>query len=234
MQGYSHKAQSIRSIHYTKRDLAVLRWMGEQYLARLDQVALLLARGCKTEEQPAPGVVPRLSVSRTKSLLTRWQKAGLIEKEQILYKQPLWAWLTVEGLAQVDLPFRSVSPRVGQLEHLYYVNQARLLLEGQRPTLRWQSERAFRSEETSGIGGRGHWPDGVVINEDGKAVAVEVELQHKGHRRVREIVYESLQHYQTIWYFIAPHLRPMLEEIKHGLGERGDYLLLYDLQELSF
>ena len=226
-----------RAIHYTERDLSVLRWIGEQYLARQDQIEILLARPDRPLEEdppPAPQTFPRLSGSRTKSLLTRWKAAGLIEKRIIFHGDPLWVWLTAEGLAQVDLPFRPVAPRMGQLDHLYHVNQARLLLEGQRPTLHWQSERVFRSEETTGVGGRGHWPDGVVVGQSGQNIAVEVELQHKGHRRVREIIYGLLQHYQTIWYFAAPALLHMLEEIKRTLGERGEYVLLYDLQELSF
>ena len=66
--GVARKERSDKgSIKITERDLSVLRFIGEQYAVRADQLARLLKR-------PAEGA---LSESGTRAVFTRWEKAGL-------------------------------------------------------------------------------------------------------------------------------------------------------------
>jgi hypothetical protein len=73
----------------TARDLAALRWIGEQYTARLDVVALLLSR-------LAPEPVGLLSRRTVRQRITRWEQAGWISRHRLLGHT--WITPTVAGL----------------------------------------------------------------------------------------------------------------------------------------
>lgn len=215
-------------MRYTPRDLAALAWIGEQYTARFDQLQHLFAL-----HAPAlPAGQKLLSFTRTRALLARYRAAGLIEMGKILDNEPKWTWLTTAGLQAAGLSYSYLRPKPSQLPHLYYINQARFLLEQQQPAGRWTSERALRSEnERREFGSKvGHMPD-AVFHLEGTAIAIEVELTAKEHRRVIQILRAVMGRYDQCWYFVNAEAKTVLEAVRPQLGERASFLTLYDIDQ---
>ena len=75
-------------IRWTERDLAVLSWLFEQYVIRLDQLAELAGRW-PGKETKAPG---RVGESTARALVARWRQAGVVQSDTLLVRQPLWCW----------------------------------------------------------------------------------------------------------------------------------------------
>ena len=85
----------------TERDVFALRWIGQQYAVRLDQLQQLLG------QRPGHGAVHEgvISESATRDVVTRWRKAGWVCMERLRANQPPWIWLTRKGIHKVDLSY---------------------------------------------------------------------------------------------------------------------------------
>ncbi|HEU5199300.1 MAG TPA: hypothetical protein VFU32_06670 [Ktedonobacterales bacterium] len=194
-------------MQWTQRDLRALRWIGEQYAIRLDQLAMLLARW-----QAGPTQTPgRLAAETVRKLVQRWKRAGLVDSGQLVRGEPGWVWLTRLGLEHLELDYRLWEPKAQSLPHLYVINQARLWVEQRQPEACWRSERQLRSEHPF-VGHQGHQehrPDAEVLIGS-QAVAIEAERQVKAALRLPTIFYELARSYDAIWYFCpTPLLEPM-------------------------
>jgi hypothetical protein len=118
--GIARKERSDKgSVKITERDLSVLRFIGEQYAVRQDQLARLLKR-------PAGGA---LSESATRAVLTRWEKAGLTDSRKVIAGEPRFVWLTRRGLDEAGLSFKPWAPTAASLAHIYWTNQVRMHTE---------------------------------------------------------------------------------------------------------
>jgi hypothetical protein len=178
----------------TDRDVAALRWLGQQYAARADVLRVLLGR----LSPGSPRVEGQLGEETLRQILDRWEARGLIERDRLLGH--LWVAPTVKALRLVGLDVRGWSFVIPQLAHVHAVGIVRLALEPSIPAGgRWLSERELRRET-----GKSHGPDGAVqLPDDPEAiagaglygedvdplprrVAVEVELTRKGAARLRE------------------------------------------------
>ncbi|HEU5380728.1 MAG TPA: hypothetical protein VFV38_35340 [Ktedonobacteraceae bacterium] len=126
----------------TPRDLAILRWMGEQYALRFDQIQRLLAR-FSPEATRTPG---RVSESTARHTIDRWELAGLVVYRKILADEPGYCWLTPAGLRTIGLPFRALTPQPYSFPHIFQCAQARMRLTEQYPGWSWRSERWLRTE----------------------------------------------------------------------------------------
>ncbi len=82
------------------RDRQLLRFIGEQYLVTLPQLAHLAGRSERT----------------ARWLRTRWQRAGLVEAVPLLAFEPTVVWLTHRGLRTVGLPWKAVRPSYAMIE----------------------------------------------------------------------------------------------------------------------
>ena len=165
------------------RDLELLRWLGEQYGARVDQIEVLLGCGPRTVERS----------------LARLRAAGLIDTRRLLVGEPSWAISTSAGLRTAGQGFGLWRPRVALLAHVAAVNDLRLHIGRRSPESEWVCERARARERQPGE----HLPDAVVITEE-RRVAIEVELSVKSQRRVRSILDELSSRFEAILYFCAP------------------------------
>jgi hypothetical protein len=178
----------------TDRDVAALRWLGQQYAARSDVLRVLLGR----LSPGAPRVEGQLGETTLRDVVDRWEDRGLIARDRLLGH--LWVAPTVKALRLVGLDVRAWSFVIPQLAHVHAVGVVRLALEPSIPQGgRWLSERELRREA-----GKSHVPDGAVQLPDDpeaiagsglygedvdplpKRVAVEVELTRKGAARLRE------------------------------------------------
>ena len=178
----------------TNRDVAALRWLGQQYAARSDVLRVLLGR----LSPGSPRVAGQLGEETLRQILDRWEDRGLIERDRLLAH--LWVAPTAKALRLVGLDVRVWSFVIPQLAHVHAVGVVRLALEPSIPDGGcWLSERELRREA-----GKSLVPDGAVQLPDApdlqagaglygedvdplpKRIAVEVELTRKGAARLRE------------------------------------------------
>lgn len=174
------KARSDKgTIMATKRDLACIIWIAEQYAARFDQIQRLLSRFPDAEKPfKQQGLIAETT---TKDQISRWKRAGWIEYRRVLADGPGFAWVTRRGLQLVGLDeiYTAREPAYTRLNHIYAVNQLRLWMDVQG--FEWTSERRFRSqlEKTKKGETSGPIPDAVIWSKKTGKVALEVELSPK-------------------------------------------------------
>jgi hypothetical protein len=178
----------------TERDVAALRWLGQQYAARSDVLRVLLGR----LSPGSPRIEGQLGEATLRDVLDRWEDRGLVARDRLLGFQ--WVAPTAKALRLVGLDVRAWSFVIPQLAHVHTVGVVRLALEPAIPEGgRWLSERELRGEA-----GRSHVPDGAIELPDDpnksaglglygedvdplpRRVAVEVELTRKTAARLRE------------------------------------------------
>src|SRR5262245_29814542 len=212
----------------TELDGAVLRWLGEQYGARVDVVGVLLARY-------GPGGT---SVSRrtVRGAVGRWERAGLARVVHLAGRTwivPTRDGLDVAGLGEDGLGFAGWSPKLSRLEHVHAVGLVRLAIE---PAMsgggRWVSERELRREEIAFHGSRrpgerrelGHLADAAIeVPGEPKRHAVEVELTRKDHWRLSRIVGElRLSRYARAVWFAAPDIaKPLRTQLAQLAADKA-------------
>lgn len=224
VEGIARKKRSDKgSIKITERDLFVLRFIGEQYAVRQDQLARLLKR-------PAEGV---LSDSATRAVVARWEKAGLTDSRKVIADEPRFIWLARRGLDEVGLAFKPWAPTAASLAHIFWTNQVRMHTEERHPHSSWRSERELRkgrvmqsigSTQSHEVDAEIHLPEGIV--------AVEVELTPKSVDRRRSIMAEVAQRYATVWYFAPRNVALLLEKTAAAVPE-GERVRVYPLERVA-
>lgn len=221
MSVHEHEKRPDTGPRFTESDLLCLRWIGEQGSAQFGQVQRLLARLSPNPEKLA---VPKvLSVQRTRKRIARWRKEGFTEARTFLVKEKGWVWLSKRGLEYSGLgDVRYYEPKLESLQHLYWVNQARLYIEQQRSDDAWKSERIIRYEQPAFPAGKKapHIPDALLIKANGDAIAIEVELSSKKRERVQAILRELSTSYYRTWYFVAHPARASVEAALAELPDR--------------
>lgn len=178
----------------TTRDVITLTWIGEQLSVRFDQLEPLLARlrGREGHNQNA------LSRRTVEGIVERWKHNGLVETEKFVFREPAWVWLSRKGLSFVGLPFSYYRTNITTLKHLYAVNQVRLFVEAHKGgAVLWKSERALRREQSN--------PQTHIVDAEGEiagtVVGIEVELTQKEQSRIKAILVQLAERYETVWYF---------------------------------
>ena len=222
---YVHRPRRDKGLIRLKpRDLAALRWVGEQYAVRLDILQRLLGRGA----QQATAVAGQVGDSSARRVVRRWQQARLVQARKFFFASPEWIWLTRHGLRQLHLPFRFWAPTVGALPHLHQINAVRLLLEEQAEvSLAWQSERRLRQVQPQPAGL--HLPDGEAHLANGEVVAVEVERTPKSRRRLAQILDRLGARYSGVWFFVTPQSR---RAVAAAIGVQHVRFHLYPLAQV--
>jgi hypothetical protein len=145
----------------------VLKWIGEQYLARTDVVAVLLARLSPVEDLDRGRPVGEWTLRHHAA---RWERLRFIQRQRLLGRT--WFLPTRRGLTFAGIDFPTYAPVGQRLAHQHATAVVRLAVEAAYPDAKWVSERELR-------GGRGTaagwWlPDGMV-----DATTVEVEISPK-------------------------------------------------------
>lgn len=204
MAVHEHEERPDIGPRFTESDFLSLKWVGEQGGAQFGQMQRVLAgRSLHPEKLAAPGA---LSVQRTRKRIGRWKREGLVEFKTFLADEKGWVWLTRRGQEYVGLgDLRYYEPKLESLRHHYWVNQARLYIEQQRPGDTWKSERLIRYEQPVLPAGKKtpHIPDALLIKANGDAIALEVELNPKKRERIQAILRELSTSYYRTWYFVA-------------------------------
>ncbi len=187
-----------------RRDVAGLRWIAEQYAVRTDVLVHLLG-----------GAVP-VSRARAERVVTRWRRAGLVERRRFLAGHPPVVWPTATGLRRIAARYRAHPPAVGLLAHHHAVSLVRLGVE-RRGGRRWVSERALQRRHRTRDA---HLPDGLFRTRRGRTVAVEVELTRKAGPRLRSIVDELTTEYDLVLYVVDG--RAVRTGVEHAVATLGE------------
>lgn len=196
----------------TARDQVILQWIAEQYTVRFDQLQHLIARCTPERESDIPA-----TISGTRYLLSRWQKAGWVATQRVLAGEGAYIYLTPRGLrALFHGSFRVWFPTPSLVSHMAAVNSVRLAVESREGLFTWVSERTLRRHQQSPTT---HIADALIETADG-TIAIEVERTSKSIDEIERIMQELLDTYSRVWYFVTEGVRPRVERARSLLSER--------------
>ena len=194
-----------RGVLVTERDLTVLRWISEQFAVRADVIRWLLGG-----ERP-------LSDGRTRQVIDRWRRAGLVIQRRFFVGAEPVVWPTREGLRLVLDGYRSRTPALSMLAHIHAVSLVRFGLERRGDVHGWAPERALdRARPSPDV----HVADGEFTDRAGRRTAVEVELTVKAADRLRRIIGDLTVEYDRVLYVTGDgKVAAAVRTAVHALGE---------------
>jgi hypothetical protein len=195
----------------TARDLAALRFVGEQYAVRVDVAALLLTRLSTTGPQAAG----QLSRRQVREQLGRWERAGWAERRRLLGHT--WVLPTRAGLRLAGLEFDPWTPALDRLAHHHAVAVVRLAREPAPGRGGWVCERALWRRR-----GKAAWhladaalpapvPEAWQQHGIGEAwELIEVELTQKARPRTVAALKTRPPHTAAVTYYVPAALHAAL------------------------
>jgi hypothetical protein len=221
----------------TERDVAMVRWIGEQYAVPVEVLAELLATlapadaGTRASRfgQREPS---RVATIATRERLARRHVARLLSMDLLqrfrLTSGP-WVAPTRAGLRRVGLSWEPWDVSDWQLDHLGAVARLRLHLEREYPQATWEPERAIRSRWAN-QGARVRLADGGLHWPEGGATGIECELHVKRLERYQSVVADVDPRWSEVWWFTPAAVMPLLTAklAEAGGGERHQ---VYELPE---
>jgi hypothetical protein len=209
----------------TARDLAALRFVGEQYAVRADVTTVLLTR--LSTAGPERG--RQLSRRAVREQLGRWEQAGWAERRRLLGHT--WVTLTRAGLRLAGLDYDLWSPALDRLDHHHAVAVVRLAREPDPGEGGWVCERALWRRR-----GKAAWhladaalPTAVPAGWEQQGIGeawelIEVELTQKARPRVVAALKTRPPHTSQVTYYVpaALHaaLTAQLASVVRDLGGR--------------
>jgi hypothetical protein len=193
----------------TARDVAALRFVGEQYTARSDVLSVLLGR-------LSPAVVRepgRLGDRTVRQRVERWEAAGWAERRRMLGHT--WVLPTRAGLRLAGLELDSWTPAVDRLAHHHAAAIVRLHRESIPGQGGWVCERELwrRRGRASWHMADGALPAPVPPGWQGIDQAwelVEVELHQKARPRVLVALKTRAPHTANVTYYVPSGLQAAL------------------------
>jgi hypothetical protein len=221
---------------FTERDIQALKWIGEHYALRFDQLQRLLG-SMATQPTKTQGL---LSETATRHAVQRWQAAGLVEYRKVFSDDPGWVWLTGLGLRTAGLPFSALRPGAGELDHIYWCAQVRLSYYlRHRGDHIWETERYLRQEMNVGKKKAGsasiYIPDARITMENLNVIALQVELTAKTRIRLEKIVEALALEYTLTWYVTRGAIADRVREAIKALDDPtlAERFKIYDLETIS-
>ena len=193
----------------SERNKKAMQFTCESYGVREDVYEVLLYQyryliddKFLTTDLKEPGRVSRFAVRKQR---LKWQKQGLIRRAY-LYSPLAWIWPSQEALDLFGYPFKERKPALDRLNHYHAENLVRMHLEQKNrlegQPIFWKSERHIRKEQPKDS----HAADGVAISQDGREVAIEVELTQKNTADIDNILEQLAYRYEHIVYFSHPRV----------------------------
>jgi hypothetical protein len=192
--------------------LAALRFVGEQYAARLDVLAVVLGR-------LSPGrlrAAGRLGDRTVRQRVERWEAAGWAVRRRMLGHT--WVLPTRAGLRLAGLAFDPWTPAVDRLAHHHAAAVVRLHREPMPGRGGWVCERELWRRR-----GKASWhladaalPAAVPAGWQGISEAwelVEVELTQKARPRVVAALKTRPPHIAAITYYVPAALHAPLSAL---------------------
>jgi hypothetical protein len=185
-------------IRLQPRDQDGMLVIGQQSAFRRDQMARYLGRRAQRATKKPGEIGP----TTLQDIIDRWCTLGWVQTFSRSTTESDWLYLTAAGLRALNLPYNPWTPKPGsQFDHMFWVNEVRLLLEDIYPEGRWVSERHTRHYRTLT-----HYPDGEFYPAQATtAIAIEVERSLKDSERLERILPWLVARYGTTWYFAVEH-----------------------------
>jgi hypothetical protein len=187
-----------------RRDVAALRWAGEQYAVHVDLLGVLLARLGPAGEGGSAAPAAALSGRSVRGWVARMERAGLLARSRQhdgVWVTPTRAGLAMAGLGPDGPDWRPWAMDGWKLPHVHQVNLVRLVLERCHPGAAWESARAIKAR-WAGTGARVRHADGGLHLPDGRAYGVEVELHTKqAHRYAAAVADRDPAWTAGVWWF---------------------------------
>jgi hypothetical protein len=210
----SKERERPRGVLVTERDITVLRWISEQFAVRADVIRWLLGG-----DRP-------LSEGRTRQVIDRWRRAGLVNQRRFFLGAEPVVWPTREGLRLVLDGYRARTPALSMLAHIHAVSLVRFGLERRGAVSGWVPERAlYRARPSPEV----HVADGEYTDRAGRRSAVEVELTVKAAERLRRIIGDLTLEYDQVAYVTGDgRVAAAVRGAVRALGE-ADRVELVDL-----
>ncbi|HVW32663.1 MAG TPA: hypothetical protein VHL53_09005 [Acidimicrobiia bacterium] len=207
-----------RGVLVTERDLTVLRWISEQFAVRADVIRWLLGG-----DRP-------LSEGRTRQVIDRWRRAGLVSQQRFFLGSEPVVWPTREGLRLVLDGYRTKTPALSMLAHIHAVTLVRLGLERRGDVTGWVPERAlYRARPSPDV----HVADGEYTDRAARRTAIEVELTVKAAGRLRRIIGDLTLEYDRVVYVTGDgRVTAAVRSAVHALGE-ADRVEILELATFS-
>jgi hypothetical protein len=205
----------------TPRDLAALRFVGEQYAARLDVLAVVLGRLSPAASQGAR----RLGHRTVRQRVERWEQAGWAERRRLL--DHTWVLATRSGLRLAGLELDPWAPALDRLEHHHAVAVVRLARELVPGAGGWVCERELwrRRGRASWHMADGALPAPVPAGWQGISEAwelVEVELHQKARPRLVAALKIRPPHTALVTYYVPEALHaPLSAQLASVVRELG-------------
>jgi hypothetical protein len=186
-----------------------LRWIAEQYTARLDVTAVVLGR----LSPAAPRDAGRLGYRTVRQRLERWEAAGWTARRRMLGHT--WVLLTRAGLRLAGLALDPWTPALDRLAHHHAVAVVRLAREAVPGAGGWVCERELwrRRGRASWHIADGAMPAPVPAGWQGIDQAwelVEVELTQKARPRLVAALKTRAPHTARITYYAPAALHAAL------------------------
>jgi hypothetical protein len=222
----------------TPRDLAALRFVGEQYAARLDVLAVVLGRLSPAAVRDAR----RLGERTVRQRVERWEQAGWAVRRRMLGQT--WVLPTRAGLRLAGLEFDGWEPAATRLSHHHEVAVVRLARESIPGQGGWVCERELWRRRGKA---RWHLADGALpmpVPSGWQGIGeawelIEVELHQKARPRVVAVLKTRPPHTARITYYVPAALHAVLTaQLASVVGELGGrpevrVELLPDLADLT-
>ncbi len=152
---------------------------------------------------------------RLYKIMARLMEGGLVRHERIFYNRPGIYRLTKKGAGYTDLPAIKTIP-LSYYHHEITLIDLCLTLKARYPTATLITERQLKHEKfMGGLGVKGHVADGLLLFEDGKKIAIELELSLKGQLRVEKIfrAYSTQFDIEEVWYFCTREVKTALTDL---------------------
>jgi hypothetical protein len=209
----------------TARDVAALRFVGEQYAARSDVLAVLLGRLSPAVAREAG----RLGDRTVRQRVERWEVAGWAERRRMLGHT--WVLATRAGLRLAGLELNPWTSALDRLAHHHAVAVVRLAREPVPGQGGWVCERELWRRRG---GASWHLADGALpapVPADWQGISeawelVEVELHQKARPRLVAALKTRPPHTARITYYLpaAKHaaLAAQLVSVVRELGGRPE------------
>jgi hypothetical protein len=213
LHGKSHRPDRARpwdaGPEATARDLAALRFVGEQYATRLDVLAVVLGRLSPAAVRDAG----RLGHRTVRQRVERWEAASWAVRRRMLGQT--WVLATRAGLRLAGLDLDPWTPALDRLAHHHAAAVVRLHREAVPGQGGWVCERELWRRR-----GRASWhmvdgalPAPMPVAWQGIDQAwelVEVELHQKAWPRVVAALKTRPPHTAAITYYVPASLHAAL------------------------
>jgi hypothetical protein len=185
--------EGATAVQSTRRDVQVLRWLGEQYGLDLATFGELLAYLSPEAIRGADHIANARRYAR------RLERLGYAGRRTVAGER--WVFPTAAGLEFAGLPFDEWQPRGWMLPHARGVARLRMRLERAYPGSLWESERTIRDRQSKAKVKR-RVPDGVLELSSRSRIGIELELTRKSRKRYAETLAAVDSGLDGYWWFV--------------------------------